>query len=125
MQGQVIETAGQAGGGMMFSPLEFALLSLVFTVVGGIIVGIVVRYLSVNRFMTREECDAKHTHDCRSNREIHQKIDEQHRQQVQFQVDVNKKIHTIFRMVRGMVVYSEMSPEKKEKVLNERGHEVG
>ncbi len=126
MQTQAIEAAGQtASGGMTFSPLEFALLSLVFTVVGGIIVGIVVRYLSANRFMTRAECQEKHANDCRSNKDLHNKIEELKQQQEKFQDAVAERNHILFRMLRGLVVYSDLSAENKEKILNERGRDLG
>lgn len=124
MQTQAIEAAGQAGG-MVFSPLEFALLSLICTVMGGVIVGIVVRYLSANRFMTREECDAKHANDCRSNQDLHRKIEELKQQQEKFQDGIAERNHILFRMLRGLVVYSDLSAENKEKILNERGRDIG
>lgn len=124
MQTRAIEAAGQASG-MVFSPLEFGLLSLFLTVTGGIIVGIVVRYLSSNRFMTRRECAEKHANDCRSNQDLHQKIEELQQQQEKFQDGIAERNHILFRMLRGLVVYSDISAENKEKILNERGRDIG
>lgn len=120
MQTQAIEAAGQAGG-MVFSPLEFALLSLFLTVAGGIIVGIVVRYLSANRFVTRRECQERHVNDHRSNNNLHKKIEELQQQQEKFQDGILERNRILFRMLRGLVVYSDISDENKEKILNERG----
>jgi uncharacterized membrane protein YraQ (UPF0718 family) len=125
MKTQAIETAEKAAGWMTFSPLEFALLSLVFTVIGGIIVGIVVRYLSANRFMTRVECQEKHANDCRFNQDLHKKIEDLQRQQEKFQEAVAERNHILFRMLRGLVVYSDISAENKERILNERGRDLG
>jgi hypothetical protein len=125
MQSQAIDAAGQAAGGVMLSTLELAMLSLVFTIVGGVIVGIVVRYLSTNQFMTRRECVERHANDCRSNHDLHRKIEDLQKQQEKFQEGVAERNHILFRMLRGLVVYSDMSAENKEKILNERGRDFG
>ena len=121
MQAQAIEMAGQTSGSMVFSPLEFALLSLILTAVGGVVVGVLVRYLSTNRFVTRRECAERHANDCRSNTDLHKKIEELQQQQEKFQGGIQERNRILFRMLRGLVVYSDISDENKEKILNERG----
>ena len=105
---------------MEFSTLEITMLSLVLTALGGIIVGIVVRYLGANRFVHRRECEEKHSNDCRFNQDMYRKIEEIKQQQAQCQDKTLERNRVLFRMLRGLVIYSEMSDENKEKILNER-----
>jgi len=124
MQGQAAANAAGYANGLVFSPLELTLMSIAFTILGGIIIGVVSRYISSSRYVSKAECEARHKHDCQYNAETSRQIEALKQQQTRVQEKSDEKIHIIFRMVRGLVVYSEISPENKEKILNARGRDA-
>ena len=79
------------------------------------------RFLAGNKFMTRDECSQRHQTESQANDELSRKITELQQQQTTSQQKTENKLNIMFRMVRGLVVYSEMAAETKEKILNERG----
>ncbi|WP_024333112.1 hypothetical protein [Desulfotignum balticum] len=105
---------------MQFSTLELTLMSGLFTVLGAIIAGIVIRVLTGSRFVTQSECTARHSGDCRSNEDLIAKIEEMRKGQEKFQESVDAKNSLVFRMLRSMVVYMDIPQEQKERILNER-----
>lgn len=100
---------------MQFTPLEAILLSS-FT---AIVSGLAVRFFVGGRFVNKEECRKNHEHESEHNTQICSQIDELKTQQVDFQESTNQKLDVLFRMVRGLVVYSDMDRETKARILNE------
>ena len=105
---------------MQFSVLELALLSCVFTVIGALVAGLLIRMLTGNRFVSQQECAARHANDCLMNNQLMIKIDEIKAGQKEFQESVQDKNSILFRMLRALVVYMDISQEQKERILNER-----
>lgn len=105
---------------MQFSMLELTLISGLFTALGAVIAGIVIRMLTGNRFVTQQECTARHASDCQMSTQLITKIDELKTGQREFQESVAAKNALMFRMLRSMVVYMDISQEQKERILNER-----
>jgi len=105
---------------MQFSMLELTLMSAGCTVLGAVVAGIVIRLLTGNRFVTQQECRARHASDCQMRTQLFEKIDELRAGQKQFQESVDAKNSMVFRMLRSMVVYMDIPQEQKERILNER-----
>ncbi|EMS79204.1 hypothetical protein [Desulfotignum phosphitoxidans] len=108
---------------MQFSVLEVALMGGLFTSVGAIVAGIIIRILSDKKeknFVTYPECAARHASDCRMSDQLIAKIDEMKTGQEKFQESVDAKNSLVFRMLRSMVVYMDIPQEQKERILNER-----
>jgi len=84
---------------MTLTPLE--------TLFGGalvsIITGVTVRLLMGGSFVTRQQCSLNHEQECRNNGSVQHKLDIQ------------------FRMLRALILHSDLPTEKKEEILNERG----
>lgn len=95
---------------MSFSPLETLLIALFF----GILSAIVEHFFLGRKFMTREECAAYHSQDDDIRSDVEGKIDE-----------LNRKHNVVFRMVRGLVIYSNINETEKERLLNDRGADNG
>lgn len=95
---------------LTFSPLETLLISLVFA----IITAVAVRLFLGKKFMTREECAAYHGQDAQIRKSVEKKID-----------DLAEQNKVVFRMVRGLVVYSNLDSADKERILNDRGVDNG
>lgn len=108
---------------MQFSVLELALISGLFTTLGAIVAGIVIRILADKKtanLVTQQECTARHANDCRASTQLIAKIDELKTGQKLFQDSVDAKNSLVFRMLRSMVVYMDIPQEQKERILNER-----
>ena len=105
---------------MQFSVLELALLSCVFTALGAMVAGLIIRMLTGTRFVSQKECAARHANDCKMNNQLMIKIDEIKDNQKKFQESVDTKNKIMFRMLRALVVYMDISQEQKERILNER-----
>ncbi|WP_461210399.1 hypothetical protein [Desulfocurvus sp. DL9XJH121] len=84
---------------MTLTPLE--------TLLGGALVsfitGVSVRLFMGGAFVTRQQCRLNHEQDCRNNGSVQRKLDIQ------------------FRMLRALIIHSDLPVEKKEEILNERG----
>jgi len=105
---------------MQFSMLEITLISGLFTALGAVVAGVVIRMLSDKRFVTQSECAARHASDCQMSSQLIAKIDEMREGQEKFQASVDAKNSLVFRMLRSMVVYMDIPQEQKERILNER-----
>ena len=108
---------------MQFSVLELALLSCVFTALGAMVAGLIIRMLTGTRLVSQKECAARHASDCRMNNQLLIKIDEIQAGQKEFQESVQEKNSVLFRMLRALVVYMDISQEQKERILNERAND--
>ena len=95
---------------LTFSPLETLLCSLFFAIISAI----AVRLFLGKKYMTREECAAYHGNDAKIRESVGHKID-----------NLAQQNQVIFRMIRGLVIYSEMDAGNKERILNERGPDNG
>jgi len=84
---------------MLLTPLE--------TLLGGALVslvtGLAVRLLMGGAFVTRQQCRLNHERERRDSDSVQRKLDVQ------------------FRMLRALIVHSDLPAEKKEEILNERG----
>lgn len=105
---------------MQFSMLELTLISGLFTALGAVIAGILIRMLTGNRFVTQSECAARHAGDCQMNTQLISKIDELKTSQDKFQEAMAGKNALLFRMLRSMVAHMNLTPEQRERILNER-----
>ena len=105
---------------MQFSMLELTLMSGLFTALGAVIAGIVLRMLTGNRFVTQSECTARHASDCQMSTQLISKIDELRSSQDKFQDTMAGKNALLFRMLRSMVAHMNLTPEQRERILNER-----
>ena len=90
---------------MTFSPLEAALMAFV----ASILTAIVARMLAIRVFMSRAECLKNHLATDLADHAAAKTIN-----------GIEAQIGTIFSMIRGMVVYSDLPPEIKEKILNSK-----
>jgi hypothetical protein len=105
---------------MQFSTLELTLMSGLFTVLGAVVAGIVIRVVTGDRFVTKVECTARHAGDCKMNAELISKIDDIKAGQDKFQEAVATKNALLFRMLRSMVAHMDLTAEQRERILNER-----
>lgn len=97
---------------MQFTPLETTLI----TIVGSVIVGIVIRSRSVGKAECKEHRDAFGTN-CQH---LHSEADANLKEQLG---RINTKLNTIFRMNRAMAVHMDIPEDQKVKILNEKGDE--
>ncbi|WP_243546386.1 hypothetical protein [Pseudodesulfovibrio tunisiensis] len=79
---------------MTFTPAEALLSTLLVTV----ITAAVVRAWDARKFVTCDECKARHEAD-------------------------KEAVRIVYRMVRALIVHSDMPKEEKEKILNDRSVE--
>lgn len=85
---------------MNFSALETALISLVV----GLVFSALTFWVGLTKlFVSRNTCNERHRHDDETDDRIRKKLD------------------ILFTMVRGLIVYSDMAPDKKQEILNARG----
>jgi hypothetical protein len=105
---------------MQFSTLELTLMSGLFTALGAVIAGVVIRMLTGGRWVTQSECAARHASDCQMSSQLIAKIDELRSGQERFQESVDAKNSMLFRMLRSMVAHMNLSPDQRERILNER-----
>jgi uncharacterized membrane protein YraQ (UPF0718 family) len=105
---------------MQFSMLEITLISGLFTALGAVVAGVVIRMLSDKRFVTQSECAARHASDCRMSTQLISKIDELKSSQDKFQEAMAGKNALLFRMLRSMVAHMDLTAEQRERILNER-----
>lgn len=103
---------------MTFSPLEALLLSTFTAIVGGV----VVRMLASRHFVTKEQCRQNHQHENQENVHLLEKLEELQNSVSAYQEDNKKRFNTLFRMVRGLIVHSELDKETRERILNENGY---
>lgn len=105
---------------MQFSMLEITLISGMFTALGAVVAGVVIRMLSDKRFVMQSECAARHSGDCKMNTELISKIDGLKTSQDRFQETMAGKNALLFRMLRSMVAHMDLTAEQRERILNER-----
>lgn len=105
---------------MQFSALELTLMSGLFMALGSVVTGVIIRVLTGKRFVSQQECSARHANDCYMSTQLIAKIDELKTGQEKFQDSVDAKNSLVFRMLRSMVVYMDIPQEQKERILNER-----
>lgn len=105
---------------MQFSTLELTLMSGLFTALGAVIAGVVIRMLTGGRWVTQSECQARHASDCQVSTQLISKIDELKVSQDKFQETMAGKNALLFRMLRSMVAHMDLTPEQRERILNER-----
>lgn len=105
---------------MQLSTLEITLISFLCTALGAVVSGVVLRVLSDKRFVTVSECAARHASDCQMSDQLIAKMDELKIGQERFQASVDAKNALMFRMLRSMVVHMDLTPEQKERILNEK-----
>ena len=101
--------------------MEFtALETIQFTIIGAIIAGIAVRVFLNSRYISKKECELRLTN-CRTEG-IHftQKIDDLRQELKDYQAGNKKRLDALFRMVRGLIVQSNLSKEKQEQILNQQ-----
>lgn len=84
---------------MTFTPLEALLGGAMVSILSGV----TVRLLTGGSFVTKAQCNRNHEQECRTNGSIQRKLDIQ------------------FRMLRALIIHSDLPEEKKEQILNERG----
>lgn len=84
---------------MTLTPLETLLGSAMIS----IITALSVRLVMSGSFVTKVQCRHNHDQECRTNGSIQRKLDIQ------------------FRMLRALILHSDLPTEKKEEILNERG----
>ncbi|MBU1001924.1 MAG: hypothetical protein KKE73_05330 [Proteobacteria bacterium] len=84
---------------MTLTPLETLLGSAIIS----IITALSVRLVLGGSFVTKVQCRLNHDQECRTNGSIQRKLDIQ------------------FRMLRALILHSDLPTEKKEEILNERG----
>jgi hypothetical protein len=97
-----------------------------FACLGAIVAGVVLRVISEKRaqgFVTQTECQARHASDCQMSTQLIAKIDDLRVGQEKFQATLSAKNGHLFRMMRSIVVYMDISQEQKERILNERPSE--
>lgn len=90
---------------MEFTTLELTLGGFVLTVIGGLIAS--------RRSRSLEDCDACQN-SCRNH--LQAQIDKIKKDQD----SVDKKFDLIFRMVRSLVIHSEIPKDEQERILNDR-----
>lgn len=105
---------------MQFSMLELTLMSGLFTVLGAVVAGVVIRVVTGASFVTQTECAARHASDCKMNTELISKIDGLKTSQDKFQETMAGKNALLFRMLRSMVAHMDLTAEQRERILNER-----
>lgn len=105
---------------MQFSMLELTLMSGLFTVLGAVVAGVVIRVVTGASFVTQTECTARHAGDCKMNTELISKIDGLKTSQDKFQETMAGKNALLFRMLRSMVAHMDLTAEQRERILNER-----
>lgn len=105
---------------MFFSSLELTLMAGLFSALGAIVAGVVIRVMTGASFVTQSECAARHASDCKMNTDLNDKIDEVRTGQEKFQAAMAMKNGHMFRMLRAIVVYMDIPQEQKERILNER-----
>ena len=105
---------------MQFSILSLALMSGMFTAIGAVIASIVIRVLTNSQFVTQPECHARHSSDRQINAQLISKIDGLKNGQEKYQEDMVIKNALLFRMLRAMIAHMDLTPEQRERILNER-----
>lgn len=105
---------------MQFSMLELTLMAGLFSALGAVIAGVVIRVVTGASFVTQTECAARHASDCQMNAQLISKIDGLKASQDRFQDAVAGKNAMLFRMFRAMVSHMDLTPEQRERILNER-----
>lgn len=106
---------------MTFTALEAVLLACFCSIVSGL----AIRLLMGGKYMTRDECRVRHATEQQANEGLSRQMQELQRELRQYQQDTSNKLNTVFRMVRGLVVYSDLDGQTKEQILNERGRGSG
>lgn len=94
---------------IQFTPLEAVLMGMLIS----LLTGVVMRWLTTRSFVTCEDCEARHQGVLNSMKELRT-------QREQDLKDVKETNKTIFRMLRGLIVYSDIPQDKKEEILNDR-----
>lgn len=88
---------------MIVTPVEASLAALLVAVVSGVLIPL----WRGRKYVTCTDCDKRHTAE-------QEACDKQH-------ADDKEARQVLYRMVRALVIHSDMSAEEKEKVLNDRG----
>jgi len=105
---------------MQFSMLELTLMAGLFSALGAVIAGVVIRVVAGASLVTKSECTARHASDCQMNTQLISKIDGLKVSQDKFQETMAGKNALLFRMLRSMVAHMNLTPEQRERILNER-----
>lgn len=107
---------------MQAEPLvEFtALETIQFTIIGAIIAGIAVRVFLSNKFISKKECELRLSHCRTQGSHFTQKFDDLHQELKDYQAGNKRRLDALFKMVRGLIVQSNMSKEKQEQILNQQ-----
>jgi hypothetical protein len=101
--------------------VEFtALETIQFTIIGAIIAGIAVRVFLSNKFISKKECELRLTNCRTEGSHFTQKIDDLRQELKDYQAGNKRRLDALFRMVRGLIVQSNLSKEKQEQILNQQ-----
>ena len=95
---------------MELTGLEISLGGLALTALGG--------WISSWRGQSRADCETCRM-DCR--RQLQDQIDRIAREQDELAGEVAAKINILFRMVRALIVHSDIPRDEQERLLNDRG----
>jgi hypothetical protein len=90
------------------------------TVLGAIFAGLAVRLFMSDKLMSKDECSL-HRENCTSqSRHFCRKIDDVHAELRDIKGTNKRQFDALFRMVRGIIVHSDMGPDTRERILNEQ-----
>lgn len=92
-----------------FSPLEAVLLGMLISV----LTGVLIRWLTVRSFVSCEDCEQKH----KIIEAGLQTMRDERKEDLKTQ---KQTMNIIFRMLRGLIIFSDIPQEKKEEILNDR-----
>ena len=94
---------------MQLTSLETALITGFSAIIGAVVTHLTMSFRCVNKAQCERRhheennaCAARHAEDCKSNEAL------------------RKNQQTQFRMIRALVVYSDIPKEEKERILNDR-----
>lgn len=105
--------------------LHLALLGLLFTILGGVIVHLVTR----SKFVTKTACDAKHQSDCKADalreKGIKASVEDLRADFAEFKEGEKQSKKILFQMVRSIAVRLNLKPDELDKILNASGNGNG
>lgn len=86
---------------------------------GSLTIGALVALWGASKgYVTKESCKERHKAEAEACKSLHEHEDGDVRKDIS---DIKRSQSTLFRMVRSLIVHSEIPPEAKERILNDSG----
>jgi hypothetical protein len=118
---RAVSALQQEAGVMEFSALETVTISML----GSVVTGAVVRVWMTRSFVTIKSCETLQkacTDKCELKRQqMEDRMDRVHAEHVDYVRSTDEKMKQVYRMLRGLIVFSDIPKDKQQEILNDRG----